>query len=141
MAWSEYFPGATIWGIDINLARWTFGRTNPRIRCVEANAVALPLPPEIPEMLDIVIDDGSHEERDQLLALQLWGPRVRHYMVIEDVNLTKNLALDAAFKWTASKLGLQYELVDMRAPGGKEDDVLAIFTPLSKQNTHTINND
>ena len=129
-AWADYFPEATIWGLDITLNSWVFGRDHPRIRCFEANGVTYPLPAELPEVLDIVIDDGSHEAKDQLAALEIWGPRIRHYLVIEDVNLRINPMLDAAFKWTANRLGLEYTLVDLRRPSyGQDDDVLAIFSP------------
>lgn len=131
-AWADYFPDATVWGLDISLNSWVFGRDHSRIRCLEANGVTYPLPAELPEVLDIVIDDGSHEAKDQLAALEIWGPRVRHFLVIEDVNLRKNPMLDAAFRWTADRLGLQYTLIDLRSslPGqGQDDDVLAIFSP------------
>ena len=126
--WADYFPRAHITGIDISLANWHVGKKNPRITCIEGNALSL-----IPtQKYDIIIDDGSHDPEDQLKAIEVWSSSLtdQGIMVIEDVNLKKHPHLGAALKWTASKYGLECEVRDLRDNNTEkpEDDVIAILT-------------
>lgn len=88
--WKEYFPGATIWGVDIDPSAQIHGRanlhtvwgsqSNPQTLAKVANGGPL----------DIVIDDASHVVQYTLASLRLLWPRVRPggFYVLEDSHLT-----------------------------------------------------
>jgi hypothetical protein len=127
--WADYFPAAHVTGIDISLDNLQYGKHHPRISVYETNAVCMN--PE--KRYDILIDDGSHQPEDQLRAIEIWGPFINDLMIIEDVNLKKNPHLGAALKWTASKVGFDCEIRDLRSsPESPEDDVLAILRKKKK---------
>ncbi len=69
--------------------------------------------------LDVVIDDGSHRERDYLLSWCWLWPKVRPggLYFIEDVTGTGIPRLEA----------LGFEVHDLRAKLGRWDDVLAVM--------------
>jgi 23S rRNA U2552 (ribose-2'-O)-methylase RlmE/FtsJ len=71
-AWRDYFPNATIYGVDIDPA---YMFKEERIETVVAdqgdyNSLLLPL---LNKTFDVVIDDGSHKLTDQILSwFYLW---------------------------------------------------------------------
>lgn len=128
--WQEYLLRAsTITGVDISVA---FDRTpfqaesdaEQRVAIIEADATK-------PEWLywlgkrsfDIIIDDGSHMEADQIATFNLLKHRMKPggLYIIEDV---LNL------EWSRAALtGLHpdCEVIDLRAKKGRFDDVLIKF--------------
>lgn len=88
--WKEYFPAATVWGLDIDPATQIHGVPNLHTVCgsqidpMALAAVAGRGP------LDIVIDDGSHVVDHMLESLRLLWPRVvpGGFYVIEDTHAT-----------------------------------------------------
>lgn len=86
--WSEYFPKAHIFGFDINerAASYDNGRGQVHITDVSSPGFAdlvatLPKP-------DVVVDDGSHKEVDQLAAFDTLWPLLPDYgwYFIEDLS-------------------------------------------------------
>jgi hypothetical protein len=87
--WRDYFPEATIYACDIRPDVMIVGEE--RIRtfvCDQGNPEELGhLAEAVGWDLDVVIDDGSHEERDQLMTAAVLLPRVRKggLYIVEDV--------------------------------------------------------
>ena len=134
-AWAEYFPEAQVVGLDVSLANWHLGTDHPRVTAYQADATDREVIPwdcltqgGTSTTFDVIVDDGSHEDRDQLRALEVGGPSLSEegVYVIEDVNLHKHPHLSAALKWTAATLGLDCEILDLRGPGTPPDEVLAV---------------
>jgi 23S rRNA U2552 (ribose-2'-O)-methylase RlmE/FtsJ len=75
-AWRDYFPNATVYGVDIDPSCMF---VEERIETVVAdqgdyNGLLLPL---LNKTFDIVIDDGSHKLTDQVLSFFYLWPTVR----------------------------------------------------------------
>lgn len=85
--WSDYFPLATIVGLDIKPPTLPGWKTPPRTVFALCNAtdpkavadLAAAFPP------DIVLDDGSHREGDLLAAFSLIYPRAKMLYAVEDL--------------------------------------------------------
>jgi len=125
--WADYFPQADIDGLDITLANWHLGRDRSRIRAVEGDALRPP-PELLDKTYDVIIDDGSHRPTDQAAAIEVWGPRLapEGLLIIEDVNATVYPRVLWLLETTARRMGLEYEVIDLRAPGGLDDDVMVV---------------
>lgn len=121
VAWAEYFPNSQVTGLDITLAN--VRHRHPRVRLLQADATRAVSDPEVPDPIDVVIDDASHRHEDQLAALAAWGPRARRMMVIEDVAAP---SLDS-FEYLSTKLGMTMEVHDLRGITDRFDDCLLVF--------------
>jgi cephalosporin hydroxylase len=90
--WKEYFPNATIVGLDSNAHALL--HTEHRIMCIPAdqnNETSLlqaigKVAPEIPQF-DLIIDDGSHEREHQRTSLKTLLPflAMDGLYVVEDI--------------------------------------------------------
>jgi len=90
--WCDYFPQATVWGVDINPD--SVRPYGPRIQTVlgsqaDPAAIAQVAPGQ---MIDLVIDDGSHLVDHMVDSFKLLWPRVNNggFYVMEDMRLTWN---------------------------------------------------
>ena len=88
--WREFFPHATIHGLDTNATCMRHEGDRIRIHIGDQNdrARLARLCREIPEP-DIIIDDGSHRADDQILTFDALFPHVRAggCYVIEDIGV------------------------------------------------------
>jgi hypothetical protein len=88
--WNDYFPNATIYGIDPNYYIEDLDRFS-RIHqinddaysttCIQQNFVAKDI------RFDIVIDDGPHNKLSQMMAMELYFPLLTEdgIIIVEDV--------------------------------------------------------
>jgi len=128
-AWSEYFPKAHVLGIDITMHFVRFGKDNPRITFLEGDATTMA--DDIPGEADVIIDDASHRFEDQLVALAVWGPKARRFMIIEDVaDINPNRA--RLFHLVAEGAGMKAHIIDLRGEGLPEDNVMVVCVPEKK---------
>lgn len=88
--WEEFFPNATIYGLDIDPACKEFegGRRRMYIGDQGDPAVLRQLAREVDGALDIVIDDGSHLVRHQLTSFEVLFPLMSEHgiYVVEDTS-------------------------------------------------------
>ena len=88
-AWQEYFPNASIIGIDIDTACNKFQNDRTKI-CIgdQSDSQFLTKVSEENGPFDVIIDDGSHEAFDQQVSLEcLWDNlNPGGIYVIEDLN-------------------------------------------------------
>lgn len=82
--WRDYYPEAEIWGIDINEPIEVEGckvmkrdATDPTI-----------FHAYMPESFDVIIDDGSHMTKDQILAFKMlkWRVKDKGLYIVEDIH-------------------------------------------------------
>lgn len=88
--WRDYFPAATVWGLDIDPATQIHGESNLVTICApQTDAAALAMIANNGP-LDIVIDDGSHVVGHMLESLRLLWRRLvpGGFYVIEDTHAT-----------------------------------------------------
>lgn len=102
--WRDYFPSATIIGIDIN-PKWIFHED--RIRTFICDPTK-GLKKEVADLapFDIINDDGSHDPHDQINAFKVLYPLLSpggHY-IIEDVK-------DFAAEWLRGQM-LQFSQIN-----------------------------
>ncbi len=86
--WEEYFPNATIYGVDINprCKQYESERTKVLIGDQNDPAFLEALRSEVGEV-DVVLDDGSHITRHQIRSFEVLYPllRARGVYIIEDL--------------------------------------------------------
>lgn len=110
-AWQDYFPNATVTGVDIvDVVKPEYRRDG--IRYVISDIKAW----QTDETFDIVIDDGSHFFEDVAYVVETFRPKLRKggILVIEDVQSTD---------WI-EELPQPFEVRDLR---GNYDDILIIY--------------
>jgi trans-aconitate methyltransferase len=93
--WRDYFPGAQIFGLDIDpQVMIQDARIETRV-CDQSNAEALKHIGEEWGKFDLIVDDGSHDPQHQLLSFETLWPYLREggYYIIEDVNRPEALLL------------------------------------------------
>lgn len=116
--WDNYFENSDIIGVDISVVfKPAEYKNNVQIICADATK-ELP----IPGQYDIIIDDGSHMEADQMKTFNLLKDKMNPggVYIIEDI-----LAIDQnRHKFEA--LYTNCEIVDMRHTG-RFDNVLIIY--------------
>lgn len=123
--WDEYFTHSDkdIHGADI-MPEWLKYKVN-NYHVVDATKVtALD---ELPGEWDVIIDDASHNPYDQLLSLQIFGPKIKQggYYIIEDIQnfeIAKNL-----FKIAVPDYGFDGTIYDQRAIKNRYDDIMLVL--------------
>jgi len=97
--WRDYFPKAQVWGVDngrdarIEEIKAATGQKaggvplpeEERIRLVFGDGTSEETLAQLPEEIDMVVDDGSHVPNDYIRTLELLFPRTKRLYVIEDV--------------------------------------------------------
>ena len=86
--WHDYFPQANIWGIDIDPAASAYGGSRITILTgsqADPEILAKAAPGQL---LDLVIDDGSHLVDHMITSFEILWPRLRPggFYVMEDTN-------------------------------------------------------
>lgn len=89
LSWAEAWPEAEIWGIDLQRGlHWDQLDANPKIHTVLHNATDPGIVDRLPPLsFDLIVDDGSHMEGDQLNTFDLLFLRLSRtgFYVIEDI--------------------------------------------------------
>lgn len=87
--WRDYFPNATIYGVD-HLRLWMF--EEERIRTIQADLTQVDalrrVAGEVGEV-DLVVDDGPHTFYTQSLALNILSPLARRWYIVEDAEVER----------------------------------------------------
>lgn len=95
--WSDYFPNATVWGVDIHNHGCVLEREFPRIRIIDGDATHKSIQERIKKELleaeplkegfDFIVDDGSHYPAEVRAAYYAYWPMMKKggYYVIEDM--------------------------------------------------------
>jgi len=90
LMWEEFFPNATIWGIDIDpeCAEFSGGRRQVRIGNQSDEDFLRAVAAEVLDHggVDVVIDDGSHRVNHQLISFEVLFPLMNSHgiYVVED---------------------------------------------------------
>lgn len=132
--WDRYFNGSRIVGIDISVVFPTPISEKNTIEIIEADATKIEIAQRFEdEEFDIIIDDGSHMEQDQIATFELLKHKVKKsktqgsftskggLYIIEDI-----LALDQN-RHNFQALHDNCEIIDMRHTG-RFDNVLIIYS-------------
>lgn len=121
--WDEYFDNSVIVGVDISLVFQPLSYKNV-VKLIQADATK----PSITDTLsdysfDVIIDDGSHMENDQVSTFNMLKHKVKPggVYIIEDI-----LALDSN-RSRFESLHSNCEIVDLRKVKGRFDDTLIIY--------------
>ena len=140
--WEEFFPAATIYGIDIepNCKQFEGGRRRVFIGDQGDTTFLQSVADQIDAPLDIIIDDGSHRVSHQLATFETLFPRMSDHgiYVIEDtggcvgdtglrtVNSMKAL-LDHVFYWPPGFPGERWRYCSSYPNGSWADrDIIGI---------------
>jgi len=119
--WADYFSKAKIKAIDIRSYPKPTYSDRISLEVINVNNIT---PNYFLNFLpDIVIDDGSHKTQDQIHLVKSAYPMLRSggLILIEDlIDIDKQ-------KIEFEKIGIPFEIVDLRRSGGKIDDVLIIY--------------
>jgi hypothetical protein len=120
--WRDYFPNATIYGIDIAqdavyLARGEGIETFLADASKQSELLRIAA---ITGKLDLIIDDGSHDPEHQILAAHTLMPYLNHggLYIIEDVNDPEAVS---------QGLGLPHHIVRCRQAGDERQGKLILI--------------
>lgn len=108
LMWRDYFPNAEIFGLDI---RPDALRNEARIHsflCDQSNEVSLrSAATRIGADFDLIVDDGSHVPKDQVLTAKIFVPLLANggLYIIEDVH-------DAELPFVREHLGFPHEIIE-----------------------------
>lgn len=130
VVWSEYFPQATIEGMDITLQNVQYGRGHPRIKMYETdatNASALDLL-QYPAY-DIIIDDASHQPDHQVESFRLFGHKLKPkgIYIIEDIAPHYAGAVQEQVGALCDSFGYTLHWHDLRSKKNRWDDIMAVI--------------
>jgi 23S rRNA U2552 (ribose-2'-O)-methylase RlmE/FtsJ len=121
--WDEYLENSKILGVDISVV-FDLKKTKNEVAIVEADATKLDFLNLIKDtMFDVIIDDGSHMEKDQVNTFNMLKGKMNKggIYIIEDI-----LALDSNINMFKGLHG-NCEVIDLRKVKGRFDDVLIIY--------------
>jgi len=118
--WHDYFSNATIYGIDKRPAWKNIGNYNNRCKVIIGSSNDISTYKEIPNDIDIVIDDGSHKLVDQIKSFGILFPKLKKggLYIIEDIG-----SIDEV-KQTFLDLHSSAKIYDFRNITNRHDDVL-----------------
>lgn len=129
LAYADYFPNATIYGIDISDTLREDVRGNPRIKTYIGDAKKEETIQHFGKMYDIIIEDASHMFEDQVRHFFDFAPFVNPggLYIIEDIpgetieSLLRNTCVFAQIQ------GFELKIYDLRKKKNRWDDVLFVF--------------
>jgi len=104
--WADYFPNATIWGVDINPNVKHYTQDRIKIIIADQNSSE-----DLKRILttvgdiDIVIDDGSHINRHIIHSFEKLSPKVKYFYCVEDLHCSyeSNNQHDIRKIWSGQK--------------------------------------
>ncbi len=124
--WRDFFPRATVIGLDINKVVPPDGTFFFRLDCTQPNWITA-----IKPSFDLIIDDAGHMTLDQVKAFDLWWPMVAEggMFIIEDchtMHYEQYNPMKVDFKGWVAGLGIKHEYF-WRVPGDESDSGTIIF--------------
>ena len=133
--WREYFPNAEIIGIDslLGTGRFPLNGGTDKIEGVTLLKMDSTFPHQIfakfqNEMFDVVIDDGSHELKDQLVTVcSFWpklGPGGLH--VVEDITTPEGNPSPGTFRMFDC-FNAEIRRFDLKQKSGRYDDAMLVL--------------
>lgn len=123
--WTDYFPTANVYGIDLDLSRNRYFPNNTRTHIVQGDAYnPLLISKFDKEAFDVVIDDGWHTLESMCLFTALYNRLVRPggYLVVEDLKDVR--WADEIAKFLPDNM--TYSIVDNRHVKNRFDDIMFI---------------
>lgn len=116
--WKEYFRNAEIYALEILSKRRGMFEGEDRINLIIGNSTQSSPYKQLPNDLDIIIDDGSHKPEDQFETFKLAQQHLRPgglYIIedVRDINKLKELFDNSV---------IEYTIYDFRNQG--EDDTV-----------------
>jgi predicted O-methyltransferase YrrM len=129
-AWSEYFPNATVYGLDINFSNLKFGKNNDKIKYIHTDATDHKCLNLLPNRFDFVLDDGSHTLLHQIASAKIFAPLLNEngLYICEDIHQDNMNELNKNFQTIAFENNLIYELHDLREiKNHYDDDIVAVL--------------
>ncbi len=123
-AWREYFPNATITGVEVGNTLSTdciYIEKDPKMSLVVSDIKKW----EPSTQFDIVIDDGSHDLSDVLWVASHYPSKLKQngVLVIEDI---KELEWGDKIRSVLPE-GYSFTIVDFRIQKGRSDDIAVII--------------
>ena len=120
--WNDYFPSASIIGIDNNDQTAPILKQYNRISTHFVDAYSEEFVKTLPS-IDILIDDGPHNIESQLRSIDLYLPKVNPggLFIIEDIQNINN-----ANRLVEKVKHLQYEVHDSSEQTGHHDNIILI---------------
>lgn len=127
--WQEYFthPDTEIYGIDPDFAIIEDVYYKPNAHYIWDNAFSPDTLDKLKSVnFDIIIDDGSHTEQDQLACIREYLPKLKKngVMIIEDIDPIEKLDRLANNNVPP---GYQIEKIDLRHIINRIDDILLVI--------------
>jgi hypothetical protein len=132
--WNDYFPNANIYGIDLNYTHdylKCYQRIHQikddaySIQCIEDNFISKHI------NFDIVIDDGPHNKKSQMMTMQLYFPLLTKdgIIIIEDVQdyLNPGIWIKDIIESLPHKYQKYAQVIDLRHFNKSPDDLLIVL--------------
>jgi hypothetical protein len=118
--WHDYFLNAKIYGIDKNVRWQNNGEYKARCKIIKGDSNDEAIYNQMPNDINIIIDDGSHKLIDQLRSFDILFPKLKKggLYIIEDV-----VSIDAV-KQKFLDLHGSAKIHDFRNITNRHDDVL-----------------
>jgi hypothetical protein len=127
--WNRYFNNGIIYGVDINLNPFFKKYKNVKnLNIYEGNAYSEEIINKLPKNFDIIIDDGSHYEEDQLLCIKKYIDKLNKngILIIEDIcneHVANNL-----FNYVKNNYPkYNVKIIDLRHIKQRADDILLVI--------------
>lgn len=124
--WSEYFLSSKLYGVDIKCSNLEL-RAQDYFTFIESNATKEDFLKKIQGVdFDVIIDDGSHNIKDQITSFNLLKNKLKSggLYVIEDV---ENLDKDKQEFVNLQSDDFSVEILDRRNIKNRKDDVLIVI--------------
>lgn len=129
MIWKEYFPHATITGIDVNVEDAKKRMNNDRVVTIEGDAYTQETVQKVKQlqtMFDIIIDDGNHVGESQKFLVENYVQFLKDdgVLVIEDI--IEQPIVDV-LKKVVENLNFQYRIIDMTGKSSVYNEFLNVM--------------
>jgi cephalosporin hydroxylase len=123
MMWKEYFPNATVWGVDTKTCPQIEGKE--RLEFVHGDAYSPEVASSLPSGFDVIIEDGPHTLESITFVVEEYSGKLNSggIMVLEDfqdsnwTNIIRRSVPD----------GFKAEVMDLRRVKGRYDDIVMII--------------
>jgi cephalosporin hydroxylase len=136
---AEYFPNATIHGVDVEDGVAPGVKANARIRLHFGDATDPAVVAGCAGLYDCIVEDASHRPEHQIQHFRDYGHFVRPggFYVLEDVATEHFEHVRRATEAIARDCGFAMTVYDLRQQKGRYDDVLFVFEKIGGTITKT----
>lgn len=126
LLWKDYFPNATVWGVDISTQHINVDFNQDRLKLIIGDAYSDNIINNLPDdYFDIIIDDGPHTLESMRVYIEKYIPKLKQekgILVLEDIGSIS--WVEELLELVPERLKANTSIIDLSNIDNRSDSIL-----------------